>query len=1394
MPELSNLKRGIISGRLARRPRAFQYYLLAVLGVIFVVGMFLGALFFSVLFPPRLVGKVSFDIPAAYEQGSTLAGVMTIGLKEGELLPRTTVVGAHVNGQKVSLPLESLIADSLFVEGDYFIQGLRLAGEGQGYGLAGSRQRFPEVYFELRFLAKSDNDGSSSSESVTVVGEDFVGSSGEQDVGASSDEPSESDLSPSLESGSQSSAVAVASAPGVTAAVIREATIRGIARLDNSFVYDLAGYDDVNLVPGSVSIDGKIVDDDAVQLTRKNNKVIVSTTYYDEETGFGPDYVGANNLELVLNLSVFGFTLNQSDTLFVTLYHEGVLLAEAQKDITVEASVTGVDISVEKVHKRIVLGEPVQWKQRVDLSEPSKVTFELPEGATDITLTEILPAGDQEAATDNAKISEVIVSITDESPDVTFVTEQTSISEIVDIVEEVTPEGDEVVRGDASVVLPITGAAINLRETFAFLLDLSLTGYAIEEAPIVISSDASVSSIEVNYYTDAPYALESEIEGGKEITIVGPENILYENVLAFTDIPRTMEVREPSHVAIYWENNMVYLEPEEVLDTDANGLYDYVSWNVPHLSNQTFTIIVITAAQHLDSNRTFISDIYASVNALDGNWSETISDGHYVRVTFEHNLTSERDITIYPRIVDGDPSIDIYQREGNETIARFSDLNPNEYNKVYLSGLVGEEDIFDLHVLGGSIDIDHIIDPEDSNVASCRLLNETGLSYTQTANIIPNVTGSCINITASGVTFDGAGFWIANSTSAFAGISASNVSATIKNCNVTVATSTGGNGIELWYSNYSQIVNCTLNSQRIGVFLRGSSHVLLENDTINSNTVNGILVGSATTGSIWNVTIRSNNIFSSGVEGIGVDVAGSGHVFAYNTINNSVSKGINYDSVAATLIQGNVFGENPTGIDGSPSSDYIISNNTFYYSTTTAITAALTSNLTVDNNTFYHNRDAITFSEVSSSFVRDNMIHNSTRRGISISASTSSPDGYILGGVINGTGSEAIRISGAKATNLTFANITIVNSTILDLLIATASLNGTNLENISIGAYNFTGLGSLVTFRYYDKGDISFTNYINGSGLNLSAEVYIDNNFLFVNSSNGYLNQSANVTFYTVRVGPLAQLLRDGAVCSVEGASCINTSTLNITTITFNISKGGNYTIDMTSCLGSGCAEGGNCSIVSSCTLHNGLCTDSVCHFQNMTVNGTLYAGHLGGAGLARNLTLNVSERFSFIHGGRMDFTGLNTSTGNGGNAGILNITAFLFNRTYSNFSGYGGYAVQVGATGGNGGILQFNYHALFGGVYGSPSTPNVSGGGSASSLSGTYGSVTRVKDSLCPKDVDVNNNGLINLQDIILVTDRYNNISTDSGFNNATDIQCDNKINVIDISKLGFEYGTRPS
>ncbi|MEK6897034.1 MAG: hypothetical protein AABW93_00730, partial [Nanoarchaeota archaeon] len=324
--------------------------------------------------------------------------------------------------------------------------------------------------------------------------------------------------------------------------------------------------------------------------------------------------------------------------------------------------------------------------------------------------------------------------------------------------------------GDIRTKLPSSAKNIEIKEQANFTISeqgiLSrifnnigkITGGAIgtAEEQIELNIIGNLTGYEMRYETPAPTSKEEETKTGKTIKISSPDGLHYENVLAFTNLPESLNVKNPTSIKIHWIENNTYISPSSVQDTDNNGIYDYVSWIAPSLSSQTFEIIVITKAEHLDSNKNFISDIYDDVKELDGNWSETISENDYVRVTFEIPLTSNKDITLYPRVVSGNPKIEVYEAEGTTKIAEFTTINSNQYNKIFLKNLQGSQDTFDLRVIGGSVEFDHIIDPAglvisvENHVISMgpsTIANFSNLGLSQNiSNVVPFMTWSVLEV------------------------------------------------------------------------------------------------------------------------------------------------------------------------------------------------------------------------------------------------------------------------------------------------------------------------------------------------------------------------------------------------------------------------------------------------------------------------------------------------------------------------------------------------------------------------------------------------------------------------------------------------------------------------
>ena len=161
-----------------------------------------------------------------------------------------------------------------------------------------------------------------------------------------------------------------------------------------------------------------------------------------------------------------------------------------------------------------------------------------------------------------------------------------------------------------------------------------------------VDVDESVGNITVDNVTEIVDINDSSDNASEEIINTG---ILTGNVISELGVNSSENMTEENMTIENASEDFVRVEVSYVAyDFDNDSYVDYVEWIVPHLSEQVYDIIYITKADHLDSNYTFIEDVYNDVSSLDGNYS-LIEDGHYLRVTFERNLTNAKDITIYAR-------------------------------------------------------------------------------------------------------------------------------------------------------------------------------------------------------------------------------------------------------------------------------------------------------------------------------------------------------------------------------------------------------------------------------------------------------------------------------------------------------------------------------------------------------------------------------------------------------------------------------------------------------------------------------------------------------------------------------------------------------------------------
>jgi DNA-directed RNA polymerase specialized sigma24 family protein len=236
---------------------------------------------------------------------------------------------------------------------------------------------------------------------------------------------------------------------------------------------------------------------------------------------------------------------------------------------------------------------------------------------------------------------------------------------------------------------------------------------------VEISVDDKATEYEIEYETPAPQISEQNIDKGKRITVISPEGMIYENVLAFTHIPETLKKGQEGKIKAYkiTEKDGKEIREETSLtayDTNENNILDFVEFIA---ETGIYEIVFITKAEHLDENKNFISDIYPEVFELDNTWSEPIYNNEYIRVTFEIPLDNTRDITLYARNPQQSNTIvEVYYQDG-EKITEFPVITEEKYYTILLTDLIGIHKTFDLKIRNldeeeSYLEFDHIIDPQ----------------------------------------------------------------------------------------------------------------------------------------------------------------------------------------------------------------------------------------------------------------------------------------------------------------------------------------------------------------------------------------------------------------------------------------------------------------------------------------------------------------------------------------------------------------------------------------------------------------------------------------------------------------------------------------------------------
>ena len=474
-----------------------------------------------------------------------------------------------------------------------------------------------------------------------------------------------------------------------------------------------------------------------------------------------------------------------------------------------------------------VVGKPVKWTKIVKLNNTAaNISVNISKEALNFSIRKTGRGPDQEISEDKILVvsdgeektkqqyeAEKRVEVIDKDIKILNqekIREALDKDKLVEINNELISRQNEKNKLTGFVISERTGQGFFTR-LFNFLFKTGITGYAVAEqanasstsntTEIIINDE--VQEVEVEYYTKGPYAVEEETSDGKYITIISDE-VHYQEILAYATLSAEYK---SGNILLYWFVNQTK-QPVgfEAFDTNNNNLIDYIQWFVPYLSNQTYELILITKAYELNENRTAIRDIYGYVKNQDKNYT-TILTGNYVRVTFEKNLTSDKDITLYARS-NVSAAIEVYAADSSTVITIFENISQEGKYKVYLTNLQNTSDTFDLKIINYPVEFDYIIDPpgvcpagmdgSNTSAAPCEIATCTqvqNMSLDLHAFYMLNRSINCSNTT---IWNSGAGF---APIGAFTGL-LNGSNHTISNLNIN---RTGSNSVGLTSENYGTI-------------------------------------------------------------------------------------------------------------------------------------------------------------------------------------------------------------------------------------------------------------------------------------------------------------------------------------------------------------------------------------------------------------------------------------------------------------------------------------------------------------------------------------------------------------------------------------------------------------
>ena len=351
-----------------------------------------------------------------------------------------------------------------------------------------------------------------------------------------------------------------------------------------------------------------------VNVNRNGNEAIGLSEYFNDKDGdlLNYNYYKADNITILFE--------NNAAKIIPDKNIEGIrytYITANDTELTAVSNVFMINISKEAFKPKVEIGKPVKWVTSivVDVTNATSVNFSLPENALNVNVTILNQSSQQEIPDANVKVIEDgkikskdlfedegsldavkrKISILEEARQKDALSVEVDsdkfdneelgskldslYSRKAELEQKLSPAQANPITGNAVRSL-ITGNAVALTETE---INSSLPTLFINE------SLAQNTEISIEYETEAPISIEDEInQYTKEIKIVSDTH--YDDILSYTslnDVPQ-------NSIKLYWiqNNARVLFDKVNYYDENNNGLIDMIEWVVPHLSNQTFEVVI----------------------------------------------------------------------------------------------------------------------------------------------------------------------------------------------------------------------------------------------------------------------------------------------------------------------------------------------------------------------------------------------------------------------------------------------------------------------------------------------------------------------------------------------------------------------------------------------------------------------------------------------------------------------------------------------------------------------------------------------------------------------------------------------------------------------------------